>query len=111
LFITEFVGDMIIVAGRWLAVFFLQSGRDILPRIALWDLRTSGREPIARCFEREGDVYHPVVTKEGEDSFEVVFVLRQFGSSHGSWLCRFRWPSGTVEEFEKHTRLRIIPVS
>ena len=34
-FITGFVGDMIIAAGRWLAVFFLQDGfrQQLMPRV------------------------------------------------------------------------------
>ena len=110
LFITGFVGDMIIAGGRWLAVFYLQSGADLLPRVALWDLRTGAEQPVARSFERKGDVYYPIVTKESEDAFEVVFVLRLFDSSAERRLCRFRWPSGTVEELEKYADLRILPV-
>jgi len=111
LFITGFVGDMIIVAGRWLAVFFLQEGGDILPRVALWDLRTRAEEPIARWFERKGDVYYPLVTKEAEDTFEMVFVLRLFDSGADRWLCRFRWPSGIVEELEKYSDLQVLEVA
>jgi hypothetical protein len=111
LFITGFVGDMIIAAGRWLAVFFLQEGGDILPRVALWDLRTREEAPVTRWFERKGDVYYPFVTKEAEDTFEVVFVLRLFDSSADRWLCRFRWPSGIVEELEKYSDLRLLPVA
>lgn len=102
---------MLIAGGRWLAVFFLQDGADLLPRVALWDLRTGAEQPVARWFERIGDVYHPIVTKEDEDTFEVVFVLRLFDSSADSYrLCRFRWPSGIVEELEKYANLRILPV-
>ncbi len=111
LFITGFVGDMIIAAGRWLAVFFLQNGGDILPRVAVWDLRTRAEEPVARWFERKGDVYYPFVTNEAEDTFEVVFVLRLFDSGADRWLCRFRWPSGIVEELEKYSDLRVLPVA
>jgi hypothetical protein len=111
LFITGFVGDMIIAGGRWLAVFFLQSGADLLPRVAIWDLRTGAEQPVARSFERKGDVYYPIVTKEAEDAFEVVFVLRLFDSSAERRLCRFRWPSGIVEELEKYADLRILPVA
>jgi len=111
LFITGFVGDMVIAGGRWLAVFFLQSGDDLLPRVAIWDLRTGAEQPVARSFERKGDVYYPVVTKEAEDSFEVVFVLRLFDSSAERRLCRFRWPSGIVEELEKYADLRILPAA
>jgi hypothetical protein len=111
LFITGFVGDMIIAAGRWLAVFFLQEGGDILPRVALWDLRTRAEESVAHWFERKGDVYYPFVTKEAEDAFEVMFVLRLFDSSHNRWLCRFRYPSGIVEELEKYSDLRLLPVA
>jgi hypothetical protein len=101
---------MIIAGGRWLAVFFLQSGDDLLPRVALWDLRTSAEQPVTRWFERKGDVYYPILTKEAEDTFEVVFVLRLFDSGAERRLCRFRWPSGIVEELEKYADLRILPV-
>lgn len=110
LFITGFVGNVIIVAGRWLAVFFLQEGGNILPRVALWDLRTRAEERVASWFERRGDVYYPFVTKEAEDAFEALFVLALFDSSADRWLCRFRWPPGIVEELVKYSGLQILQV-
>jgi hypothetical protein len=110
LFIAGFIGNMVIAGGRWLAVFFLQRG-GILPRVAVWDLRTTTEEPVGRWFERKGDVYYPFVTKETEDTFEVIFVFRLWDSSDDRWLCRFRWPSGSVEELEKYADLRVLPVA
>lgn len=110
LFVSGFVGEIVIAGGRWMAVFFLQRGGDILPRVAVWDLRSGAEEPIGRWFERNGDVYRPIVTKETRDTFEVVFVLHPF-TDHSARLCRFQWPSGTAEELEKYSDIRISRVA
>ena len=110
-FIRGFVGDVVIVGGRWMTVFFLQRGVEILPRVAVWDLQTGMKSPVGTWFARKADVYHPIVTRETRESFEVVFVLRLFEGSQDRWLCRFRWPTGEVEEIEKYSNPRILPVT
>ena len=111
LFIDGFAGAMVVAAGRWLVVLFHQRGLATLPRIGLWDLTTNSTEPIGRWLERAGDAYEPFVAAEDESGFEVLFVLNRFDAGQEKWLCRFRWPSGTVDELERYSSLRILPVT
>jgi hypothetical protein len=110
LFIRGFVGDMIIACARWLVVVFLQRGHDTLPRLAVWDLRAMVEKPVAEYFTCNGDVYYPIVTNQTETAFEMMFVLRPFTPGAKNQLCRFRWPTGIVEELEEYNDLRMIRI-
>ncbi|HEY7394069.1 MAG TPA: toll/interleukin-1 receptor domain-containing protein, partial [Gemmatimonadaceae bacterium] len=92
MFVPGLVSRMIIVSGRWLVGFFMQSGSEVLPRVAVWDLRSDSNRPVGRMFERNGDVCHPFVTNESPSAFDALFVLRPFVDDRRHRLCRLKWP-------------------
>ncbi len=102
--VEEPITSMTLAAGRWLVLFLLHE----LQRIAVIDL-AGGSAPVPVPFYRGGEVYESVVIGEGRDGFEILFVLSQY-SLYKRILCRWRGPSGDVEELATYSDLRILPV-
>jgi hypothetical protein len=110
LFVPGFVSGATLACGRWLAAVFL-SQHEAAPRVELWDVRSSTPERLGSWYRRDADTYYPFVTRESEDDFDMVFVSRPFDRELEHWLCRFRYPSGEVEELAKYVDVDLLPVS
>ncbi|GAA4397852.1 hypothetical protein GCM10023187_07750 [Nibrella viscosa] len=107
------ISGVVIAAGRWLVVTLTQRGSEVRDRIMVWDLRAGHDEPVGSWLAEKGDVDAPIIGNEDLNSFDTWQVLRQFdpGSDANFQLCRFRWPSGTVDHLKRFRRLYIWPVA
>ena len=107
LFLEGQVSSISLISGKWLIASFLQSGSEISPRIKLWDLSAKSHDALEGWLEVKGHVYEPVVL-ERPNGFEIIFVLQEFNETHERWLCRFRWPLGTIERLQRYSDLKLI---
>jgi TIR domain len=111
MFIAGFVSRLIIVSGRWLVGFFMQRGTEVLPRVAVWDLRSDSNRPVGRLFEQNGDVYYPFITNASASGFDALFVLKPLVDDTRHRLCRLSWPAGSVDVLAVEPGLRVLPVA
>jgi len=111
MFIPGFVSRMIIVSGRWLVGFFMQRGTEVLPRVAVWDLRSDSSRPVGRLFEQNGDVCYPFITNASASAFDALFVLKPLVDDTRHRLCRLSWPAGSVDVLAIEPGLRVLPVA